>query len=104
MSEPAAAKPRWREDFPVRWDEDNYMTRRELAKFLTLGSGLLASVNVLIAFIGLTHRPSAARRIPALPVSNGRGPVHPAARCVRALRCLLAGLHASVVRPRAPAG
>ena len=57
MSEPAAAKPRWREDFPVRWDEDNYMTRRELAKFLTLGSGLLASVNVLIAFIGLTQGP-----------------------------------------------
>ena len=52
---------RWREDFPVRWDEDNYMTRRELAKFLTLGSGLLAGVNVLIAFIGLT------RGIPAAP-------------------------------------
>jgi nitrite reductase/ring-hydroxylating ferredoxin subunit len=48
-----AEQPRWREDFPVRWDEDNYMTRRELAKFLTLGSGLLASVNVLIAAIGL---------------------------------------------------
>jgi arsenite oxidase small subunit len=48
-----AERPRWREDFPVRWDADNYMTRRELAKFLTLGSGLLASVNVLIAFIGL---------------------------------------------------
>jgi Rieske Fe-S protein len=46
---------RWRNDFPVRWDEDNYMTRRELAKFLTLGSGLLAGVNVLIAFIGLTR-------------------------------------------------
>jgi nitrite reductase/ring-hydroxylating ferredoxin subunit len=48
--------PRWRDDFPVRWDEDHYMTRRELAKFLTLGSGLLAGVNVLIAFIGLTGR------------------------------------------------
>jgi nitrite reductase/ring-hydroxylating ferredoxin subunit len=46
-------RPRWREDFPVRWDEDHYMTRRELAKFLTLGSGLLAGVNVLIAAIGL---------------------------------------------------
>ena len=52
---------RWRKDFPVRWDEDNYMTRRELAKFLTLGSGLLAGVNVLIAFIGLT------RDVPATP-------------------------------------
>ena len=49
-------RPRWREDFPVRWDEDNYITRRELAKFLTLGSGLLASVNLLIAFVGLTAR------------------------------------------------
>ena len=53
-------RPRWREDFPVRWDEDNYMTRRELAKFLTLGSGLLASVNVLIAFIGVTGTPPTA--------------------------------------------
>ena len=60
-----AERPRWREDFPVRWDEDNYMTRRELAKFLTLGSGLLAGVNVLIAFIGLTAKPTTApaRRI-----------------------------------------
>jgi Rieske Fe-S protein len=46
---------RWRRDFPVRWDEDNYMTRRELAKFLTLGSGLLVSANALIALIGLTR-------------------------------------------------
>ena len=63
----ADERPRWREDFPVRWDEDNYMTRRELAKFLTLGSGLLASVNVLIAFIGLTGRTPAppVRRIAA---------------------------------------
>ena len=35
------------------------MTRRELAKFLTLGSGLLVGVNVLIAFIGLTGEPPA---------------------------------------------
>lgn len=60
----AEDRPRWREDFPVRWDEDHYMTRRELAKFLTLGSGLLASVNILIAFIGL-HAP-----IPATPVQR----------------------------------
>ena len=56
--------PRWREDFPVRWDEDHYMTRRELAKFLTLGSGLLAGVNGLIAYIGLTGR------IPTTPVQR----------------------------------
>jgi Rieske Fe-S protein len=61
-------RPRWREDFPVRWDEDHYMTRRELAKFLTLGSGLLVGVNALIALIGLTGAPPAApvRRIAAI--------------------------------------
>jgi len=56
---------KWREDFPIRWEEDHYMTRRELARFLTLGSGLLALVNGLIAAVGLT-RPSLtvpARRI-----------------------------------------
>ena len=57
-------RPRWREDFPVRWDDDHYMTRRELAKFLTLGSGLLAGVNVLIAYIGLTGR------IPTPPIQR----------------------------------
>jgi len=55
-------RPRWREDFPTRWDEDHYMTRRELAKFLTLGSGLLASVNALLVFLGLT------RGTPASPI------------------------------------
>ncbi len=110
-------RPRWREDFPVRWDEDHYMTRRELAKFLTLGSGLLASVNVLIAFIGLTRRrPDHARceRIadvddippggsllfryptdddPCILVRDAPGTA----------RCVLAGLHPPVVRGRAPA-
>lgn len=52
--------PRWREDFPVRWDQDHYMTRRELAKFLTLGSGLIAGANLLIAIIGLTRQPPPA--------------------------------------------
>jgi nitrite reductase/ring-hydroxylating ferredoxin subunit len=58
---------RWREDFPVRWDHDHYMTRRELAKFLTLGSGLLAGTNVLMAAIAMT------RQIPALPVQRVAG-------------------------------
>ena len=68
-------RPRWRQDFPVRWDEDNYMTRRELVRFLTLGSGLLASTNVLIAYIGLT------RSIPERPPVRiaGAGELEPGA-------------------------
>lgn len=44
--------PRWREDFPVRWAQDHYVTRRELAKFLTLGSALLATAGGVIAAVG----------------------------------------------------
>ena len=47
-----AGTARWREDFPVRWDADNYLTRRELAKFLTLGSALLVGASGAIAAVG----------------------------------------------------
>jgi Rieske Fe-S protein len=50
--EGAAPPPRWREDFPVRWALDHYVTRRELAKFLTLGSALLAAASGVIAALG----------------------------------------------------
>jgi len=29
----------WREDFPTRWTDDNYTTRREFTKFLVMVSG-----------------------------------------------------------------
>ena len=35
----------WREDFPIRWENDHYVSRRELARFLTVGSALLAGAN-----------------------------------------------------------
>lgn len=57
--------PRWREDFPIRWEQDHYVTRRELSKFLTLGSGLLAAASALIAVVGRVGRRA-----------FGRGPVH----------------------------
>ena len=44
--------PRWREDFPIAWERDHYITRRELAKFLTLGSALLAGMSTAVAVIG----------------------------------------------------
>ena len=49
MSDDAKTVERWREDFPVRWDADHYLTRRELAKFLTLGSGLLTAATGALA-------------------------------------------------------
>jgi Rieske Fe-S protein len=54
--------PRWREDFPVRWELDDYVTRRELTKFLVLGSGLLAGANAALAIAGkLQETPKAPR-------------------------------------------
>ena len=40
---PKSAK--WRKDFPVEWESDHYVTRREMVKFLTLGSLFLAVAN-----------------------------------------------------------
>ena len=35
---PAAVQPRWRKDFPIDWDEAEYIARRDLVKFLLLTS------------------------------------------------------------------
>src|SRR5512147_1158293 len=55
--DPGAGTPRWRLDFPVRWDDDHYVTRRELAKFLTLGSALLVGATGAVAIWGRGARP-----------------------------------------------
>lgn len=49
--------PKWREDFPVGWDDDHHVTRRDLAKFLTLGSALVVGANLGLAF-GVHRRQS----------------------------------------------
>lgn len=46
--DPSAAAPeapKWRTDFPIEWEGDHYIGRREMVKFLTLGSLLLAGAN-----------------------------------------------------------
>ena len=65
MADDAKAAPRWREDFPIGWDVDHYLTRRELAKFLTLGSALLVGASGVIVTIGRlrSEEPPPAQRI-----------------------------------------
>ena len=41
----AGEAPKWRTDFPIEWEGDHYVGRREMVKFLTLGSLLLAGAN-----------------------------------------------------------
>lgn len=58
-----AKAPKWRRDFPVEWEGDHYVTRREMVKFMTLGSVLLAAANWVTVFAGhLIHRGSRAER------------------------------------------
>jgi arsenite oxidase small subunit len=42
--------PRYQQDFPIEWEGDHYVTRREMVKFMTLGSFLLAASNWATAF------------------------------------------------------
>ncbi len=35
---PAEAQPRWRRDFPIDWAEDDYVSRRDLIKYVVLTS------------------------------------------------------------------
>ena len=44
--------PKWRTDFPIEWEGDHYVSRREMVKFLTLGSALLATANWFTALAG----------------------------------------------------
>ena len=44
--------PKWRTDFPIEWEGDHYVSRREMVKFLTLGSVLLATANWFTALAG----------------------------------------------------
>jgi nitrite reductase/ring-hydroxylating ferredoxin subunit len=63
-------KPRWREDFPIEWERDHYLTRRELAKFLTLGSGLLGAASLGIAAAGRLRRAPQYPRVRIARVSE----------------------------------
>lgn len=35
---PAAEQPKWRQDFPIDWPQDHYISRRDFTKFMVLTS------------------------------------------------------------------
>jgi Rieske Fe-S protein len=39
---PHAEQPKWRQDFPIDWGQDEYVSRRDLVKFIVLTSGAFA--------------------------------------------------------------
>lgn len=52
----AKTAPKWRRDFPIEWEGDHYVTRREMVKFLTLGSLLIAAGNWITVFMSRLRR------------------------------------------------
>ena len=56
-----AKTPRHRQDFPIDWEGDHYVSRREMVKFLTLGSLLLTVANWVTVFArGMIRKDSSA--------------------------------------------
>lgn len=65
---PPEAQPQWRKDFPIDWPQDQYVARRDFAKFLVLTSGSFAVGQAWIAgkhLLAGNERPE-RRRIAAL--------------------------------------
>ena len=62
---PASEQPKWRRDFPIEWDRDEYVSRRDLVKFVVLTSAAFAVGQGWIAIKALLarrDRPSADAR------------------------------------------
>lgn len=53
---PFEEQPRWRRDFPIDWEEDDYVSRRDLVKFVVLTSGAFVVGQAWIAFKSLFGR------------------------------------------------
>ncbi|MCE9584926.1 MAG: Rieske (2Fe-2S) protein [Planctomycetes bacterium] len=64
MSEP---EPLWREEFPVETAGESYVSRRQFAKFLVLGSAGMLAGNAWIAAKGATEK---GRDLPTLAIAR----------------------------------
>lgn len=63
---PMGEQPQWRQDFPIDWPQDQYVARRDLAKFLVLTSGALVTGQ---AWIAAQHLVRARRPPPRVKVA-----------------------------------
>src|SRR5690554_758882 len=63
-----AEQPKWRRDFPIDWPEDEYVSRRDLVKFIVLTS--LAFTTGQFWLLGKELLPSKPREWQAMPIAN----------------------------------
>jgi len=54
---PRNDQPKWRRDFPIDWAQDEYVSRRELVKFIVLTSAALAVGQFWIVLKSTLSRP-----------------------------------------------
>lgn len=65
---PREAQPRWRRDFPIDWPQDEYVSRRDLVKFICLTSVAFVAGQLWIVGKSLFGRREA--RLPALAIAE----------------------------------
>jgi len=58
--QPPQNQPRWRQDFPIDWPQDQYIFRREFIKFLLLTSGAFTAGQFWVLVQRLWQRGAAA--------------------------------------------
>ncbi len=81
---PSAEQPKWRRDFPIDWPQDEYVSRRDLVKFLVLTSGAFAVGQLWIVYESLRRRrggrlpAQAVARVDELPVGGAKTFAYPA--------------------------
>ena len=68
---PHDEQPRWRRDFPIDSDEDDYVSRRDLVKYVVLTSGAFAVGQLWLAYQKLfRHRHAGPPPLPVAAVTE----------------------------------
>ena len=65
---PIGEQPKWRRDFPIDWAQDEYVSRRELVKFIVLTSAAMVVGQFWIVLKSAFRRPAAPSH--ALPIAR----------------------------------
>lgn len=65
---PMVEQPKWRQDFPIDWGQDEYVSRRDLIKFMVLTSAAFVVGHGWLIWKNLFRRPNA--ELPGQPVAR----------------------------------
>jgi nitrite reductase/ring-hydroxylating ferredoxin subunit len=88
---PASEQPSWRRDFPIDWDEDDYVSRRDLVKYVILTSAAFAAGQIWMVVKSLwprsvpTPQPRAIASLDELPVGGAKTFTYPEGSAPRLL-------------------